>query len=153
MVQFIPLYFKPDKESEIPQAEKNNSLPDGSLLCACWIKLAYRRALNQTCGHIILVTTAADTTNKILTNGLVICQKCVYAEKCKKETTHCLKCQGWGHLSYDCKLTQDTCGTCAGWHRMANCTLGSWPRCVSCGIEGHMSWSRSCPVFIQKCEK
>ena len=64
-----------------------------------------------------------------------------------------MKCQGWGHLSYDCKLMQDTCRTCAGWHRTANCTSGSQPRCVSCGTEGHASWSRSCPIFIRKCEE
>ena len=135
------------------QVEKDNGLPDGSLLRARWIKPAHRRARNQTCSHVILIASAADTANKILTNGLVICQKRVYAEKCKKEPTRCLKCQGWGHLSFDCKLTQDTCGTCAGRHRTANCTPGSRPRCVSCGIEGHTSWSRSCPVFIQKCDE
>ena len=153
VVQFIPLYFKLDKESEMRQVEKDNSLPDSSLLWARWIKLAHWRACDQTCGHIILVASAADTANKILTNSLVICQKCVYTEKCQKEPTRCLKCQQWGHLSYDCKLTPDTCGTCAGRHRTANCPPGSWPRCISCGIEGHMSWSRNCPVFIQKCDE
>ena len=153
VVQFVPLHFKPDKAPEIRQVEKDNGLPDGSLLRARWIKPAHRRARDQTCGHIILVASTADMANKMLTNGLVVCQKRVYAEKCKKEPTRCLKCQGWGHLSYDCKLTQDTCGTCAGRHRTATCAPGSRPRCVSCGIEGHASWSRLCPVFVQKCEE
>ena len=81
------------------QVEKDNGLPDGSLLRAPWIKPVHWRACDQTCGHVILVASAADTVNKILTNSLVICQKCVYTEKCKKEPTRCLKCQGWGHLS------------------------------------------------------
>ena len=98
VVQFVPLHFKPDKALEIHQVEKDNGLPDGSLLRAHWIKPAHRRARDQTCGHIILVASAADTANKILTNGLVVCQKRVYAKKCKKEPTCCLKCQGWGHL-------------------------------------------------------
>ena len=34
VVQFIPLHFKPDKAPEIHQVEKDNGLPDGSLLCA-----------------------------------------------------------------------------------------------------------------------
>ena len=95
IVQFIPLHFKPDKESEIHQVEKDNDLLDGFLLHIRWIKPAHKRVHDQTCSHIILVTSAADTANKILTNSLVICQKCIYAEKCKKEPTCCLKCQEW----------------------------------------------------------
>ena len=104
VVQFVPLHFKPDRTPEIRQVEKDNDLPDGSLLRARWIKPAHRRARDQTCGHVILVASTADTANKMLTNGLIVCQKHVYAEKCKKEPTRCLKCQGWGHLSYDCNL-------------------------------------------------
>ena len=37
VVQFIPLHFKPDKAPEIHQVEKDNGLPDGSLLQAHWI--------------------------------------------------------------------------------------------------------------------
>ena len=39
VVEFVPLLFKPDKAPEIRQVEKDNGLPDGSLLCARWIKL------------------------------------------------------------------------------------------------------------------
>ena len=132
VVQFVPLYFKPEKDQEIHQVEEDNGLPASSLLCACWIKPAYRRACDQTCGHVILVASAAEVTNKILTNGLLICQKRVYAKKCKKEPTRCLKCQGWDHLSYNCTQVYDTCGTCAGRHRTLSCSPGSRPRCVSC---------------------
>ena len=125
VVQFVPLYLKPEKDPEIRQVEEDNGLPTGLLLHACWIKPAYRRARDQTCGHIILVTSTADVTNKILTNGLLIFQKRVYAEKCKKEPTCCLKCQGWDHLSYNCMQVYDTCGTCTGWHRTSSCSPGS----------------------------
>ena len=32
MVQFVPLYFKPDNDSEVCRVEKDNDLPAGSLL-------------------------------------------------------------------------------------------------------------------------
>ena len=84
IVQFIPLHFKPDKAPEIHQVEKDNGLPDGSLLCAHWIKLAHRRARDQTCGHVILVASTADTTNKMLTNSLVVCQNMYMPKSAKR---------------------------------------------------------------------
>ena len=45
------------------------------------------------------------------------------------------------------------CGTCTGRHRTSSCSPGSQPRCVSCRMEGHMSWSRYCPTFIWKCDE
>ena len=41
VVQFIPLFFKPEKEAEVHQVEKDNDLPEGSILRAHWIKPAY----------------------------------------------------------------------------------------------------------------
>ena len=66
-------------------------LPNNAILWARWIKPAYCRAPDQTCGHILAVMTKPEDANTILTNGLVICQKRVYAVKCKKEPTRCLK--------------------------------------------------------------
>ena len=83
---------------------------------------------------------------------MIVCQKRVYAEK-GKEPTRCLKCHGWGHLSYDCTQPFDTCSTCAGCHRMAICSNTARPQCVSCRAEGHASWDRLCPVFVCKCEE
>jgi len=128
-------------------------MPPGSIQRMRWIKPAYRWAPDQTCGHVILTVTKPDIANTVLTSGLVICQKQVYAEKCKKEPTRCLKCHGWGHLSYSCPQASDTCGTCAGQHRTADCTYQGRPRCVSCKMEGHASWDRQCPTFVRKCEE
>ena len=133
--------------------EKDNDLPTGSLLHACWIKPPYQRTHEQTCGHIILVTSTTEVANKILTNGLLVCQKRVYAKKCKKEPTCCLKCQGWDHLSYNCMQDFDTCGTCAWRHKTASCSPGAQLRCMSCRTEGHASWSRFCPAFNRRCNE
>ena len=153
VVQFVPLYFKPDSDSEVCSVEKDNDLPMGSLLCAHWIKPPYQRNREQTCGHVILVASAAEVANKILTNGLLVCQKRVYSEKCRKEPTCCLKCQGWDHLSYSCMQVFDMCGMCVGCHKTASCSLGAQLRCMSCRMEGHASWSRFCPIFNRKCDE
>ena len=151
VVQFVPLQFRPDSERELRDIEETNMLPNNAILRARWLKPAYRRAPDQTCGHILAVMTKPEDANTILTNGLVICQKRVYAVKCKKEPTRCLKCHGWGHMSYDCQQPFDICGTCADRHRTTACNNRDRPRCVSCKAEGHTSWSRRCPVFLNKC--
>ena len=96
VVQFMLLHFRPDSDSSLREVEEANQLPKNAILQALahWIKPAYRRALEQTCGHVLIVITKPADTNLILTNGLVIFQKRVYAEKCKKEPTRCLKCHG-----------------------------------------------------------
>jgi hypothetical protein len=103
VIQFVPLHFRPDSNPDLRDTEEVNQLPRNAILRARWIKPAYRQAPGQTCGHVLAVMTRPMDANAILTNGLVICQKRVYAEKCKKEPTRCLKCHGWGHMSYDCQ--------------------------------------------------
>ena len=51
----------------------------------------------------------------------------------------------------DCSAPTDICGTCAQRHCTDTCTNTAWPHCVSCGIAGHASWDRMCPVFLKKC--
>ena len=140
VIQFVPLHFQPDNDSDLRDIETVNQLPSNAILRARWIKPAYWRALDQTCSHVLTVMTRPEDANMILTNGLVICQKRVYTEKCKKEPTRCLKCHGWGHMSYDCQQPFSVCGTCAGCHRTPDCNNRDRTHCVSCGVEGHASW-------------
>ena len=153
VVQFMPLHFRPDSDSSLREVEDANQLPKNAVLRAHWIKPAYHWAPEQTCGHVLLVMTKPADANVILTNGLVICQKRVYAEKCKKEPTRCLKCHGWGHMSYDCQQPFSVCGTCAGHHCTSDCTNHDKPSCVLCKADGHASWDRHCPIFLDKCCK
>jgi len=122
IIQFVPLYFKPEGEADLKTVEADNKLPAGVIWWAHWIKPAYRWALEQTCSHVMLTLSMPEVVNIMLTNGLVIFQKRVYIEKCWKEPTYCLKCHSWGHLSYDCLQAFDTCGTCAGCHQTTDCT-------------------------------
>ena len=95
--------------------------------------------------------TCPEDANAVLTDGLIVFQKHVYADKCKKEPTQCLKCHSWGHLSYDCQQPFSTCGTCASHHRTPECTNCDRPRCVSCRMDGHPSCDCRCPAFLNKC--
>src|SRR6266481_3540623 len=119
-------------------------MEDSSILQARWIKPPHRWSQGQTCVHAIFVISNPAAANKVLMDGLLVCQKHIYAEKCKKEPMRCLKCHGWGHLSYDCMQQYDTCGTCAGRHCTPDCKDSRWPRCVSCQTVGHPSWDRQC---------
>ena len=153
VVQFMLLHFRPDSDSSLWEVKEANQLPKNAILWAHWIKPAYRWALEQTCSHVLIVMTKPADANVILTNRLVICQKRVYAEKCKKEPTRCLKCHGWGHMSYDCQQPFSVCGTCAGCHHTSDCTNCNKPSCVLCKVDSHASWDHCCPIFFDKCHE
>jgi hypothetical protein len=153
VIQFIPLHFGPDKDNELRHVEGTNRLPHGAIDRAKWLKPTYRRSPHQTCGHVLITFTSPEVANRVLTNGLIVCQKRVYAEKCKKEPTRCLKCQGWSHLSYTCPQAYDTCGTCGDRHKTSTCTNTTKLHCASCNTSTHASWDRACPSFTRRCEE
>ena len=85
VVQFIPLSFWPEKESDLREVEEVNRIKMGDIVRARWIKPVTRRSPSQTCGHAVLVFSTLEAANEALAHGLFICQKKVYAKKCKKE--------------------------------------------------------------------
>ena len=153
VVQFVPLTFRLEKDAELRELEQVNGLDDRAMMKARWIKPAARWSPSQTCSHMILSFSSPVPANDTLAYGLFICQKKVYMKKCKKEPLQCLKCHLWGHVAADCLAVHDTCGTCAHHHCTANCTNLDSPRCISCGVTGHASWARDCPVFQWKCQE
>ena len=84
----------------------------GIIAWARWIKPISRRSPTQTCCHAIFSLKSPQAANSILTHGMVVHQKKVYAEKCKKEPLRCLKCHGWGQMARECSAAVDTCGMC-----------------------------------------
>ena len=133
------------------ELEDVNGIEKNSLSKVRWIKPVARRTPQQTCGHAILSFSSPQAVNEVLANGIFVCQKKVYAEKCKKEPLRCLKCHRWGHMVCDCSAPTDTCGTCVQCHHTDTCMNTVRPHCVSCGIAGHASWDRTCPIFLKKC--
>ena len=69
-----------------------NGFDKGDVTKGRWIKPVARCSPSQTCRHLILSFSCPIPANSILSYGLVICHKKVYAEKCKKEPLRCLKC-------------------------------------------------------------
>ncbi|KAI0027450.1 hypothetical protein K488DRAFT_61564, partial [Vararia minispora EC-137] len=95
----------------------------------------------------------AETANKFLLNGMVICSKRILGTKMKKEPVRCLKCQSYGHYTNTCLATEDICGKCRGKHHTVDCVNSSSSYCVSCWADDHSSRDRICPEFQRKCEQ
>ena len=69
----------------------------------------------------------------------------------------CLKCQHFGHYTYDCKATADTCVLCTLNHHTNLCpTPNSPPKCTNCTGEsatGHESADKDCPSLLSETQK
>jgi hypothetical protein len=83
VVQFVPLILKPENPIDLREIEESNRLQGGVIPKARWIKPIVQCKPMQTCGHLIFSFTDAISANESSVNGLFVCQKGVYAEKCK----------------------------------------------------------------------
>jgi hypothetical protein len=148
-----PLTMDPDNNRHISEICEVNHLERNIIEDVRWAKPINRRSPNQRSAHLIISTTDPSTANRIITDGLVICNKKCHAERTKREPTRCLKCQGWNHIARDCIRENDKCGNCAGDHRTDTCPNPHATRCVSCGTNDHASWNRRCPTLLKKTEE
>ena len=57
------------------EIEGLNSMAEGTILWARWIKPVARRSASQMCGHAIFSFLMPQAANEVLANGMVICQK------------------------------------------------------------------------------
>ena len=151
VLQLLPLTFDPGNPKHLREVEEANSLPANIIRKARWIKPVERRRMGQTHAYAILTITSVDVANKLIKDGLGICNSMIRPLKQKQEPTQCMKCRRWGHFADKCLETEDTCGTCGGKHRTSTCTSRDKRHCVSCGSGAHASWDRSCPDFIRRC--
>jgi hypothetical protein len=146
----VPLGVNPEDESHRHEVCEANNIEKETITAMRWVKPIHRRAPSQKTAHLILTFNSADTANRVITNGIYICNRRCHAERVKREPTRCLKCQGWNHFAKDCQEKDEKCGNCAQNHRTNDCTTPSVRCCVSCKANDHASWSRECPVFIKK---
>ena len=71
-------------------------------------------------------------------------------------TKQCYKCQGFGHMSKDCKAIWQTCAKCGGEHKLSECTtVHEW--CTNCDRAGntnnHRTYSSKCPIYSEEIKK
>ncbi|OJT13952.1 hypothetical protein TRAPUB_9491 [Trametes pubescens] len=157
IAEFVPVSFGPGDPVALRKAEHNSGLSDFDILSGRWIKPENRRSSTQRVAHAILHMRSPESANHAIRSGLNIEGKTVSVRKLLQEPRRCLRCQKFdpAHLAADCTAKDEICGTCAGVHRTADCTVVEHMRrqCVNCGTTGHASWDRDCPVFADKFEK
>jgi hypothetical protein len=150
VVQYLPIYFNIEQENFLRQVERENTLPINSLDSIRWIKPPHRRSNEQSKAFALIQVCDAAIANNILREGICIDKNRFSVHKDKKEPIRCAKCQHYGHIARNCSAQADTCGTCGGHHRTADCTAARTQYCVSCRSHNHASWSRSCPELTKR---
>ena len=153
LVPRVPITFNPDEEESLRELEEQNGMKDGILRKARWIKPTYRRALGQRYAHLALSVSTPGEANVIIRDGIYICGIKAYPRKLKTEPKQCMKCRKWGHFAAECLEDKDACGNCGEDHHTKECPDKERRYCVSCKIDTHASWDRSCPEFLRRVEK
>jgi hypothetical protein len=145
-----PLTIDPENEAHRMEILEANHIEPDTFAKIRWVKPTARRTPEQKSAHLFVSFTDAKSANRIIADGLIICNKKIRTEKVKKEPIRCLKCQGWNHHTYECTVSADRCGNCAEDHRTDQCKQPLHTHCVSCDSDSHASWNRRCPTYIKK---
>ena len=153
MVPRIPITFDPNNPKHLREVEEVNRMHPNAIKKARWIKPTYRRTRGQSCAHAIFTISTAADANRLLKDGIYVCNARTFPKKLKHEPKQCMKCRRWGHYAAECRAQKDTCGTCGGQHKTSECESEDKRYCVSCKASTHTSWDRSCPEFLRKCDE
>ncbi|TFY51040.1 hypothetical protein EVG20_g11196 [Dentipellis fragilis] len=152
IIPFIPLSFHPESSGALRDVETSNSLPEGSITRARWIKAPERRSPTQICGHAFFWMSSAESANAVLRDGVIICDKKVYPAKQKKEPLLCFGCFRWGHRKAECTAGAPRCARC-GSPPTDSCKRDTCdPKCLLCTSTAHTSLDRTCPAFLERCQ-
>jgi len=151
IVPRIPITFDPKDKKHLHEVEEVNRLCPNEITKARWIKPTERRRLDQTHAFTIMTLSSVDLANRLIRDGMNICNMRVRPTKQKWEPVQCMKCRKWGHYVCDCPADTDTCGTCGEPHRTNTCPNKEKIFCVSYGDKSHTSWDRTCPEFSWRC--
>jgi hypothetical protein len=151
---FVPLTFNPDSEANMEELAETNNTEANIITKAKWAKPPERRHPTQRSGHLLISFSDPEIANRAILDGLIICNKRVKIQKCKKEPLRCLKCHRWNHVAANCDKDVNVCGTCGNTdHQTRDCQNKETQRCISCGTNNHPSWDWNCPTFLKKCEE
>ena len=140
LVPRLPVTFETNGEDSLRELEEQNSMKDGILLKARWIKLTYRRLLGQQYVHLALMVSSPGKANVIIWDGIYICGTKAYPRKLKTEPKQCMKCRKWGHFTAECLEEKDACGNCGEDHHTKDSPDKNRKYCVSCKNGTHASW-------------
>ncbi|KAF9257822.1 hypothetical protein L218DRAFT_878489, partial [Marasmius fiardii PR-910] len=98
---------------------------------------------------LILYFSDVTAANRVILTGGVFSWKhtCCVGKKHLKEVLWCYRCQRFGHIGSECKISKKFCGQCAGKHDILECD-SSTTKCVNCNSTDHSSRDWNCPEFI-----
>ena len=149
----VPITIDPKNETHRNEILESNHIEADAVAVIRWVKPTRRRTPEQKSTHLFISFTNAKAANRIIADGLNVCNRKARTEKVKKEPIRCLKCQEWNHQTYECTAPSDKCGNCAEDHRTDQCPHPHATRCVSCKSTDHASWNRRCPIYCKKIEE
>ena len=154
LLRNTPVYLRPDNPRDLRDLESVNGWNVNELVAAHWIKPIDKRRQGQQHAHLIIKFSTPQRANEAIMQGIAVHGRHLPVEKLRKEARRCLRCQRLepGHLARDCDWDIDICGTCGQDHPTRECNTGRL-RCMNCKSEGHASWSRTCPAFIEATRK
>ncbi|KIJ50574.1 hypothetical protein M422DRAFT_159288, partial [Sphaerobolus stellatus SS14] len=66
IVEHVPISFNPESNSNIRELEDGNSIENGEVQRARWIKPPARQEPNQRAAHLILLISNPRTANQII---------------------------------------------------------------------------------------
>lgn len=116
VVKFVSIGEALDSFITLREIEDVNSLANGVIKRARWIKAVDKHRPGQKGAHAIFTFSSPETANHIIRNGLIVQSKVLEARKSIPEPCLCNKCQTPGHFAKECKHDMDVCGWCAKSH-------------------------------------
>ncbi len=150
LVPRIPISFDPSNQDHLREVESTNNLAPETIKNARWIKPEYRRSHRQKFAYATLTLNSALEANRLIRDGIYVCNTRTYPKRLKYEPKQCMKCRKWGHFAMDCHASINTCGTCGEEHATRDCNKPNKRYCVACRSNEHASWDRNCPDFLRK---
>jgi hypothetical protein len=81
----VDLMVEPENQVHRDEISKANHLEIGSIMSMRWVKQPERRALGQKTAHLFLSFTNANTANRAISEGLMVCNRKVHIEKAKRD--------------------------------------------------------------------
>lgn len=149
----VPIHFEIDSNEAWREVEDTNTKLDvNSIIKARWVKPPRRRTVGQQRANVIFHFNNPRSANYAILKGLYISGRSITCERIKKEPLRCMKCQLYDHLANKC-TAQESCSQCGNNHDSKHCTNKEHTHCVACNADTHCSWDRTCPVFLEKCDK